>query len=106
MQQQQTRRPPAAGHTDARGDEKINAAQRKRMFAILRSSGRDEATFRIWLKGHYGLDSTKDVQRRDYDAICSMIESTAPMFASPARAVDDDSNMHEGPHERQPGEDD
>jgi hypothetical protein len=103
VQQQQERR-QAPGHHDGRGAEKITAGQRKRLFAILRSSGRDEATFRAWLKGHYGLDSTKDITQGDYDAICSMVESSAPMFANPPRAIDPDSHMDEAPHDREPGE--
>jgi hypothetical protein len=103
VQQQQQRR-QAPGHHDGNGEQPITAPQRKRLFAILRSSGRDEPTFRAWLKGHYQLDSTKGIKQKDYDVIVAAIESPAPMFANPPRQTDDESKMHEGPHEREPGE--
>ena len=104
VQQQRQDRRQAPGHHDGNSEQPITAPQRKRLFAILRSSGRDEATFRAWLKGHYQLDSTKGIKQKDYDAVCAAIEAPAPMFSTPPRQVDDESNMHEGPHEREPGE--
>lgn len=94
MQTQQRSRTEAPGHTDANQDEPITAKQRQRLFVMLRNSKRDEATFRAWLKGHYGLDSTKAIKRRDYETICDAIESPAPMFSTPPRVE----------HEREPGE--
>lgn len=88
MQQQHTA--PPAHHHDGSGDEVITqthivdgvkkAGQVERLWVIIRSSGRDEETVRNWLHDVYGYDSTKKIKRRDYEAICSAIESRNPFL--------------------------
>jgi hypothetical protein len=52
----------------------ISEAQGKRLFAIMQSMRCDETAFRAWLKENYKIDSTKDIQKKDYEAICNHVE--------------------------------
>jgi hypothetical protein len=67
-------RPPAGN--DGRGADVISVPQNKRLFAILRNSGRNETAFRAWLGRRFGIESTAEIKRRDYDFICNAIESS------------------------------
>lgn len=58
----------------AREDEPITQGQRQRLAQIVKSSGRVAAEISMWLKAAYGLDSSKDITRRDYDAVCAAVE--------------------------------
>jgi hypothetical protein len=67
-------RPPAGN--DGRGGDVISQPQNRRLFAILRNSGRNEQAFRAWLARRFGVESTADIKRRDYDFICQAVESS------------------------------
>ncbi len=76
-------------------DGKKHSGQLERLWAIIRSSGRTEDEIKSWLAVAYNYGSTKDIKRRDYDAICKAIEHPGPLPA-PGELT----------YERQPGEDD
>lgn len=80
------RQAPAAGH-DGTGDIVISRPQGGRLWGILKSSGRDEETFKKWLKARYGYTSTKEITRRTYDAICTAIAAPGEL---PAREPGED----------------
>ena len=52
----------------------ISDAQRKRLFAIMKQVGCPEELLRKYLSEKYKIDSTNNIQRKDYDAIISWIE--------------------------------
>jgi len=89
-------RPPAQGPAapppanDRNGDQFISSfvrgegrdkqvGQAQRLMVLIRTAGRTVPDVKAWLKARYGIDSTKEIKRKDYDAICSMIESSAPL---------------------------
>ena len=79
--------PPAARHpheqepiTRARiVDGKKVLGQLERLWTIIKSSGRTETEIKMWLKVRYGLDSTREILRRDYDEIVRCIEGSDPL---------------------------
>lgn len=52
----------------------ISEAQRKRLFAICKSSGLGEAPLKEYLQAHFKIDSTSKILRKDYEAICNWAE--------------------------------
>lgn len=54
----------------------ISEPQRKRLFAISKKHNVGELSLKNYLK-KFGVDSTKNIQRKDYEAICGMVESGA-----------------------------
>lgn len=68
---------PAAHH--AQSGEAITDKQRKRLWVIVRNSGRDEEQVRAWLERRFGWTSTKQVTRREYEFVCTAIESPAQL---------------------------
>lgn len=58
----------------AREDEPITKPQRRRLWTIIKHSGRTEAEIALWLKAKYGLNHTDRIKRSDYDAICTAVE--------------------------------
>ena len=69
---------PPAGHHRASG-EKITDRQRKRLWVIIKNSGRDEEQVRRWLEKRFGWTSTKDITRDKYEFVCSAVESPAEL---------------------------
>ena len=61
--------------TGGAGGGKISEAQAKRLFAIMKSSGMPEDKLKKYLKENYKVESSKDINRTDYEAICRYIES-------------------------------
>ena len=53
----------------------ISEPQRKRLWAIAKNAQISEDDLRPYLKKWYGLDSMKDIKRKDYDKICEQVES-------------------------------
>jgi hypothetical protein len=83
---QDDRRPPPrrAGEpaTDAHhsmADEPITKGQRQRFATIALRAGRTPIELSTWLKSRYGLDNSKLMKRRDYDAACRMVEAPGPL---------------------------
>lgn len=67
-------RRPQAG-TNTRTGDVISEPQARRLFAIIRNSGRNEEVVRDWLERRVGSSHIHDVKKRDYDFICRAIES-------------------------------
>lgn len=63
----------------------ISNAQRKRLFTILTNSGRTELELRGWIKDWFGIESTRDIELRDYDYICTSIEAPGALPSLPSR---------------------
>lgn len=66
---------PAAAQEQApngnKAEQVISEPQGKRLFALIKRNGRDEAQFKSWVKKTYGYDDSTEIKRKDYDAICS-----------------------------------
>jgi hypothetical protein len=60
------------------------------LWVIIRRVGRTEDEVKDWLRATLGLQSTKLIPRRHYDAVCQAVEAEGPL---PGRT-------------REPGEDD
>lgn len=52
----------------------ISEAQRKRLFAICKTSGLGEAPLKAYLQKNFKIDSTSKILRSDYEVICSFAE--------------------------------
>ena len=52
----------------------ISDAQRKRLFAICKTSGLGEAPLKAYLQKHFKIDSTSKILRKDYETICAFAE--------------------------------
>jgi hypothetical protein len=57
----------------------ITDAQRKRLWAIFKNSGRNEEAFKAWLNTRFGYTSTGQITRDTYDAICTAVEAKGPL---------------------------
>lgn len=75
----------------------ISDAQRRRMFAIWAKAGHDNDDVKVWMKHIYGYESSKDVLRKDYEAICARLEDPTPLNEPepPAGAGEDDIEIGE-----------
>jgi len=72
--------PAPVGHRDGSGADPISDAQRKRLWTIASHAGRSQADVKNWLSGPpYNLGSTKEIKRRDYEAICKAVEASGPL---------------------------
>lgn len=69
--------PITKGYIDAEG--KKHFGQLDRLWTIIKASKRSELEVQMWLKARYGFESTKDITRRHYDAICEAIENKGPL---------------------------
>lgn len=69
--------PPA--HVDNTRGEPIAEPQRRRLYAIIKNSGRNENVVKAWMKTRYGYDGTRDVLRSTYDDICAAIEAAGSL---------------------------
>lgn len=61
--------------------EKVTGAQLKRLFVIVQNSGRDVDDVKEWIYRKCRIESTKDMLRRDYDAVCSAVEAPGSLPA-------------------------
>lgn len=86
-----TPRGPATGTTN----DLISDAQRRRMFAIWAKAGHDNDDVKVWMKHAYGYESSKDVLRKDYEAICIRLEDPTPL--NEPLAPDHDAEFDENP---------
>lgn len=71
--------PPAISH-DGKGNEKITAEQVKRLWVIARKAGREDVAVKAWLVIAYGVDSSKDIKRKDYETICDVLGRPGPLL--------------------------
>ena len=52
----------------------VSEAQRKRLWAIARQRVVEEPRIAKYLKEKYGIESTSEIKRRDYDAVVAWVE--------------------------------
>jgi hypothetical protein len=71
-------------------NEKITEGQVKRLWAILRKSGRTKEELKTWLEKRYAISSMSDIKRGDYDFIVRCVEGHGPLPLTVA-TVDDES---------------
>lgn len=64
----------------------ISEAQRKRLFAIARSSGHSDDDVRKWLKETYSVEHTTAIHRDHYDEICQRLEDSVPLVERESEA--------------------
>lgn len=72
-----TPRPPAGN--DGNGGEKITKPQRQRLATIAKKAGRSTADVQLWLRGKWKVNSSADIQRKDYDQVCRELEARGPL---------------------------
>lgn len=60
------------------GGGKISEPQGKRLWAITKTAGKTEEQLRQHLKEKYQVEHIKDIDRKDYDNICTWAESKEP----------------------------
>lgn len=85
--------PTRSQSVNTQSSDTITDPQRKRFWVIMKKSGRQEDAVRGWLKA-WGVESTKDIRRDQYDDFVKAIESPGPLWGP------------EPPEEdREPGED-
>ena len=56
----------------------ITDAQRKRLFAIVGDSGIKESELKLYLKNIFGIESSKDILKTNYDEICKWAGERKP----------------------------
>lgn len=64
----------AAGWDKGRG-EPISDGQLRRFHVVVGNSGRNDVEIKTWLKQRFGWDSSRQITRDKYDAICNAIEA-------------------------------
>jgi ERF superfamily protein len=57
----------------------ISDKQRGRFFAVAKEAKWEDAELKLWLKEVWGLDSSKQIPREKYDAICESVKVRAPL---------------------------
>ena len=62
-----------------RPDVLVSDAQLKRLYTIATNTKRSKTEIKAWLAVAYDLDSSKEIQQRDYDNIIEAIESPGPL---------------------------
>ena len=68
----------------------IMEEQRRHFHAVFQNSGRLEATVKAWLKVSYGVDNTKDLKRRDFEAVIAALQTKGPLVTMASEDADDD----------------
>jgi hypothetical protein len=53
--------------------------QVQRFHAIVKNADRNPVAVKTWLKTRYGYDSSAEIKRCDYDAICEAIAASGPL---------------------------
>lgn len=62
------------GQAAAQGGSVISEPQGKRLFAMAMSAGKTKEELAGYLKNTYGISSTRELQRKDYEAACAWAE--------------------------------
>jgi hypothetical protein len=55
--------------------EVISEAQRKRLYAIYKGAGKTDDDVKLHLKEKYNVESSKEILKKDYEAICKWAET-------------------------------
>jgi hypothetical protein len=84
---------PVAAHPD---DERpITEAQVTRLHAIASNVRRPATEIKMWLKVRYGIDSSREIKRSEYEYVVKCIEGTGPL-PLPVDSVDTDDRVRVG----------
>jgi hypothetical protein len=67
--------PPQQKPISERNGNYISDPQIKRLYAIMRSKGFPEDKFKEWMLFSYNIQSTRDIQRNDYETIVNYVEA-------------------------------
>jgi recombination protein RecT len=67
--------PPAQPTTPASGSNYITEKQAKRFFAIAKGAGWKDSEIKDYLMREYNIESSREILRDDYEAICAAMES-------------------------------
>lgn len=73
-------RPPIAEPQRKETGEFISEPQSRRLFAIWKTAKRQDSEVRDYLQAKYGITSTKEIKKSDYEEICKAIESGGPLI--------------------------
>lgn len=68
-----------------RTKDNTHVGQVQRLAIIIKESGRDVDSVKAWMAVAYGYGSTRDIKRKDYDAICTAIQRPGPLPAPEGR---------------------
>jgi hypothetical protein len=71
---------PTVPTTTNNSDSKITEKQQKRLFAIAKQAGMTTQQLRTFLTEHYGITSTKDIPWKQYEEICTAVETGSLPF--------------------------
>ena len=71
----QTLFPPRAEPPVAKSGTKISEAQGRRLYAIWKSAKKDDVAVNDWLFQKYGYQSSREILRSDYEAICEGVKN-------------------------------
>lgn len=78
---QETPKEPASSTTGDKPEPDgpyITEAQAKRFWAIAKASDRTDEQIHVWLKDHYGINSTVKIPKAMYDKICTNVSAREP----------------------------
>ena len=88
---------PAPLRTVPPSDRAISEKQGKRLWAIMKGAGHEVDTVKSWLQATYGIDSSKQIARDTYEAICARLQDPTPLDELP-QPPDDDQPEDEDPY--------
>lgn len=54
---------------------KISEKQLARLFAIMKKAGQTDENVKTWIKNKFGIESKKDLNKTQYDLLCTALES-------------------------------
>lgn len=80
--------PPPSGLSHEKCDNPISEAQSARLFAIAKKATWQNNQIRAFIKGYLGIESSKHMHRKDYEAVCHSL-SFAPSVVLGAIGVVD-----------------
>lgn len=61
--------------TNPKGNDPITPEQVTRLWTLVKKAGRDRQKVKTWIEFFYEVSSSKDIKRKDYEAICTAIEA-------------------------------
>jgi len=60
----------------------ISEAQRKRLYAIYKGAGKTDEQVKDYLKEKYNIESSKEINKSDYESICNWAKEKLPEFGA------------------------
>jgi hypothetical protein len=68
-------KPKDSPKMDGQESEFISEGQRKRLYAIYKTSGKTDDEVKAYLHFNFNIDSSKDILKKDYETICQWAET-------------------------------